>query len=154
MATAERPQNVERQVSVCTISPRRSTNPGFGVSSASAISACRARRASQRAVVVSFTGFRAAERTTLDNSCIMTTNSEARRRAVETSGPGDQILHVLRGEERTLSFEAANTDVFRIGHDTPLPQRPGLGRDRLQSNRAHSGDRRKGARLSSCPSAL
>src|SRR6202011_5609792 len=61
------------------------------------------------------------------------------------SGPGDQILHAARGEERALRFQAVNTDVFGIRHYTPLSERFGLRRDRLQSNRAHSGDRRERA---------
>src|ERR1700733_12075582 len=96
IATAET-RMMTRDKSLCAPELRRSTKPGFGVNSASAINACRARLASHAEGSGSFDGDLRAE---LDEKCAMITSSESAQvgyRARRTRRPGLPCF-VLRAE--------------------------------------------------------
>ena len=119
MAAAERSM-MSSDRSVCAPLPRRSTRPGFGVNSASAVNACRARRASRRAAAVSFEGFHGVARVAaLADSGIMATNSESVR--VDCRGPRTRQRDPVCCVRPTASASPPGDEPRCLRDTPPLP---------------------------------
>src|SRR5579862_3209121 len=70
---------------------------------------------------------------------------ESGRGGVQTTRPGDEVLHTSGSQQRATGGEALHAYVFRIGDNPSLAQPRRLRRYGLQSNRADASDSSQGA---------
>src|ERR1700678_765009 len=110
--------------SLCAPDPRRSTSPGFGVSSASAISACSASAASawlRRAQ----SGRRPASFSSIGIICTLPT-PEPTGCLVKAAGPCRQIFHAARSKQCALGLQSLHAYILGESNDASLPKLRGF----------------------------